>query len=190
MRYIRYGMATILVAGMASLAYARGPAPSATPASPELTTGYAPAAQQDEPKANKTQEAKPPRADKPMAHPMHQEKANKNQQKKEEKRDKAQSKEEQKDHKAAGKNARIPDKDLKAHFGHQHRFAAKQVITTRTIVPNQTRFVYSGYTFVFLEPWPVGWGWDDDVYIDYINGGYYLLDPFHPGVQVGLSIGF
>jgi hypothetical protein len=36
----------------------------------------------------------------------------------------------------------------------------------------------------------VGWGWDDDVYIDYIDGGYYLLDPFHPGVQVGLSIGF
>jgi len=184
-------MAAILVAGMASMAWARVPAPNAAPTSTDEMTGYAaaPAAQQDEAKPKEQPAARPPRAEKPMAHPK-QEKADKNQQKENKKRDKAQSKEEQKDHKAAGKNARIPDKDLKAHFGHQHRFAAKQVITTRTIVPNQTRFVYSGYTFVFLEPWPVGWGFDDDVYIDYIDGGYFLLDPFHPGVQVGLSIGF
>jgi YD repeat-containing protein len=23
-----------------------------------------------------------------------------------------------------------------------------------TIVPNQTQFVYAGYTFIFLDPWP------------------------------------
>jgi len=123
-----------------------------------------------------------------MEHPR-QDKADKNQQKKEMKQDKAQSKEQQKDHKqAAGKNARIPDKDLKAHFGQSHKFAVKRVITTTRIVPNQTRFVYTGYTFIFVDPWPIGWGFDDDVYIDYVDGGYFMFDPFHPGMQVALMI--
>jgi hypothetical protein len=190
MRYIRYGMATILVAGTASLAWARVPAPAA-PASGELMAAYTPAAQQDETKP-KEPAARPPKAQQPMEHPR-QDKADKNQQKKEMKQDKemkqnkAQSKEEQKDHKLA-EGKKIPDKDLKAHFGQSHKFAVKQVITTTRIVPNQTRFVYSGYSFVFVDPWPMGWGFDDDCYIDYVDGGYYIFDPFHPGIRVALMI--
>jgi hypothetical protein len=83
---------------------------------------------------------------------------------------------------------RIPDKDFKAHFGQAHKFSARQVVTTTTIVPNQTRFVYTGYTFVFADPWPAGWSVDDDCYIDYIDGEYYFLDLAHPGVQIELTI--
>jgi len=174
---------------MASMAYARVPAPNAAATSADGITGYAaaPAAQQDEPKPKQPPAAKPPRAQRPMAHP-NQEKMDKDQQK-DKKQDKAQAKEEQKDHKQGeGKNARIPDKDLKAHFGQSHKFAVKQVITTRTIIPNQTRFVYTGYTFVFVDPWPMGWGFDDDCYIDYVDGGYYIFNPMHPGMRVTLMI--
>jgi type IV secretory pathway VirB10-like protein len=89
-------------------------------------------------------------------------------------------------HQANG--GRIPDKDFKAHFGQEHKFSVKQVVTTTTIVPNQTRFVYTGYTFVFADPWPAGWAMDDDCYIDYVDGAYFLLDPEHPGVQIALTI--
>jgi len=182
-------MATILVAGMASMAYARVPAPSATPTSADLMAGYSPAAQQEEAKPKQEPAAKPPRAEKPMAHPMHQDNADKHEQKQDKKQDRAQAKEAQKDHnKAEGKNGRIPDKDLKAHFGQSHKFAVKQVITTTRIVPNQTRFVYSGYSFIFVDPWPMGWGFDDDCYIDFVDGGYYIFDPMHPGMRVTLMI--
>jgi hypothetical protein len=189
MKSIRYGMATLLVAGMASLAWAGVPAPNPAPNSADGMTGYTPAAQQDE---TKPKQEPAPKAQQPMEHPR-QDKADKNQQKKEMKQDKemkqnkAQSKEEQKDHKLA-EGKKIPDKDLKAHFGQSHKFAVKQVITTTRIVPNQTRFVYSGYSFVFVDPWPMGWGFDDDCYIDYVDGGYYIFDPFHPGIRVALMI--
>jgi hypothetical protein len=200
MRYFNYGMATLLAAGMATLASAGAPAPGAVRTSGDLIAAYvaAPAAQQDQAKPKEAPAAKPPRAEKPMSQPKHQDKTLKDQKKdksdkadmkNDRKMDKEQSKDAQKDHNhASGKNARIPDKDLKAHFGQQHKFAVKQVITTRTIVPNQTRFIYSGYTFVFVDPWPMGWGFDDDCYIDYIDGGYFLFDPVHPGMRVTLLI--
>mgnify|MGYP001553523069 CR=1 FL=1 len=190
MRSIRYGLTTLLIAGLASLTYARVPAPAAASPSGNLLVGpnaaSAPYPGQEKPKA----EAKPAQAPKPAMHPQKEQKVDKKQQKAEKKQDKKQAKEARKDHKQQAGAKRIPDRVYKAHFGQQHRFAARKVITTRTIVPNQTRFAYSGYTFIFLQPWPMGWGWDDDVYIDYMGDGYYLMDPMHPGIQVGLSIGF
>ena len=40
-----------------------------------------------------------------------------------------------------------------------------------------------------LDPWPVGWLYTDNVYVDYINGGYFLCDPIHPGVNISINIG-
>lgn len=87
-----------------------------------------------------------------------------------------------------GGGRRVADKDLKAHFGQEHKFSARQVVTTTTIVPNQTRFVYTGYTFVFADPWPTGWAVDDDCYIDYVDGEYYFIDLDHPGARIELTI--
>lgn len=88
----------------------------------------------------------------------------------------------------ANSGRQVPDKDLKAHFGQEHRFNAKQVVTTTRIVPNQTQFVYTGYTFVFADPWPEAWAMDDDCYIDYVDGEYFLFDVNHPGVRIALTI--
>ncbi len=87
-----------------------------------------------------------------------------------------------------GKSAHIPDPQFKAHFGKQHTFAVNRVVTTTTIVPNQTQFVYSGYTFTFLDPWPADWLFADDCYIDYVDDEYFLFDVFHPGIRVALFV--
>ena len=153
----------------------------------------APAAQEPEQKPPKeTPKAKPPKAEKQDAAPMQQEKGVKEQQKKAHEQSKQESKEPKqlggKNEQPAARSARIPDRDFKAHFGKPHTFKAQQVIATTEIVPNQTRFVYVGYTFVFVDPWPSDWLLTDDCYIDYVDGEYFLLDPFHPGIQVALLV--
>lgn len=90
--------------------------------------------------------------------------------------------------KPAGKSAHIPDPQFKANFGKQHRFAVNRVVTTTTIVPNQTQFVYAGYTFIFLDPWPADWLFTDECYIDYVDDEYFLFDVFHPGIRVALFV--
>jgi type IV secretory pathway VirB10-like protein len=87
-----------------------------------------------------------------------------------------------------GSSRQVSDSDRKAHFGQEHRFSVKQVVTTTRIVPNQTRFVYTGYTFVIADPWPDDWAMDDDCYIDYVDGEYFLFDATHPGVRIALTI--
>jgi hypothetical protein len=88
----------------------------------------------------------------------------------------------------SGRTARIPDSQFKAKFGHQHSFAVNRVVTETTIVPRQTQFVYGGYTFVFLDPWPAAWMFTDDCYIDYVDDQYFLFDPLHPEIRVALLI--
>ena len=88
----------------------------------------------------------------------------------------------------SGKGGHIPDAKFKASFGRQHRFAVNRVITTTTIVPQQTQFVYSGVTFVFVDSWPTGWAFSDECYIDYVDDEYFLFDELHPGVQIALLV--
>ena len=87
-----------------------------------------------------------------------------------------------------GKSAHIPDTQFKAKFGHQHSFTVNRVVTQTTVVPNQTQFVYGGYTFVFLDPWPAAWVFTDDCYIDYVDDQYFLFDPVHPEIRVSLLV--
>jgi hypothetical protein len=88
----------------------------------------------------------------------------------------------------AGKSAHIPDPKFKANFGKQHTFTVNRVITTNTVVPNQTRFVFAGYTFIFLDPWPADWLFTDKCYVDSVEDEYFLFDPLHPGVRVALFV--
>jgi hypothetical protein len=88
----------------------------------------------------------------------------------------------------AGKSAHIPDPQFRANFGRQHTFAVNRVITTTTIVPNQTQFVFAGYTFVFLDPWPADWLFTDECYIDYVEDEYFLFNPLHPGIRIALFV--
>jgi len=88
----------------------------------------------------------------------------------------------------AKQGKRIPDDKFRASFGQQHKVKVTQVIHETRIVPGQTQFVYSGYTFVFVDPWPAEWAFSDDCYIDYVNDEYVLVNPFHPGFYVALTV--
>ena len=81
---------------------------------------------------------------------------------------------------AENRGGRIPEDHFRAHFGREHTF----VINRPVIVESRPRFQYSGYWFEIVEPWPAGWAYTDDCYIDYIDDTYYLFDPLHPGVRL------
>jgi hypothetical protein len=47
---------------------------------------------------------------------------------------------------------------------------------------------YGGYSFQLVTAWPVDWGFDDDVYVDYVDDGYYLFDLLHPGIRIAVIV--
>jgi outer membrane biosynthesis protein TonB len=84
-----------------------------------------------------------------------------------------------------GSHGRIPDDRFRASFGREHRFH----VNRSDFQGGSRRFQYGGFWFNVLDPWPVGWLYTDDVYVDYINGGYFLCNPVHPGVYISIRIG-
>jgi len=91
---------------------------------------------------------------------------------------------EQQAQRASADNHRIPDDRFRANFGREHVF----VINRPVIIEGQPRFQYGGYWFGFSQPWPVGWLYTDNVYVDYVDGGYFLYNPFHPGIRVVIIV--
>jgi outer membrane biosynthesis protein TonB len=85
---------------------------------------------------------------------------------------------------SARSESRIPDARFRSNFGREHAFR----IGSPTLVGGYSRFQYGGYWFGFVQPWPDGWYYTDDVYVDYIDGGYYLCNPDYPGAQVAISV--
>lgn len=87
----------------------------------------------------------------------------------------------------AGQHAehgRIPQDRFQANFGREHVF----VINRPVIIEGQPRFQYGGYWFGFGELWPTGWSYGDNVYVDYVDGGYYLYNPVHPGIRIVVNV--
>jgi hypothetical protein len=70
------------------------------------------------------------------------------------------------------------------YFGPAHRFT----IVTPVIVAGRPRFQYGGYWFVIGRPLPPGWYYTDEVYVDYMDGGYYMVSPVHPGIRISIDI--
>jgi len=96
-----------------------------------------------------------------------------------------QMKQDQDAHRAAGNGGgRIPDDKFRSHFGRDHHFR----VSRPTVVSGQPRFVYGGYSFIMVDPWPVGWDYADDCYIDYVDGEYLLFDLAHPGVSIVVNV--
>jgi hypothetical protein len=81
-----------------------------------------------------------------------------------------------------GAHGRISEAHYSASFGSGHSFHVNRGDYDRH------RFAYGGYNFGFGAPWPVGWGYDDDVYVIYTDGGYYMYDRFHPGLRLSINI--
>jgi outer membrane biosynthesis protein TonB len=85
---------------------------------------------------------------------------------------------------SARSSSRIPDARFRSNFGRGHEFR----IGSPRMVDGYSRFQYGGYWFGFVQPWPNNWYYTDDVYIDYIDGGYYLCNPSYPGDQIAVSV--
>jgi outer membrane biosynthesis protein TonB len=82
-------------------------------------------------------------------------------------------------------HGRIPDDRFRASFGRGHTFH----VNRSDFAGGSRRFEYGGFWFAMVNPWPDGWLYTDNVYVDYINGGYFLCDPFHPGVYLSITVG-
>ncbi|MBZ5521811.1 MAG: hypothetical protein LAP21_06180 [Acidobacteriia bacterium] len=54
------------------------------------------------------------------------------------------------------------------------------------------RFQYGGFWFSVVDPCPEYWSrtWyeTDDVYVDYVNDGYYMYNRRHPGVAIAINV--
>jgi hypothetical protein len=81
-------------------------------------------------------------------------------------------------------SGRIPDDRFHSNFGREHEFR----IGTPVMVGGYSRFQYGGYWFGFVQPWPVGWYYTDNVYVDYVDGGYYMYNPYYPGTRFAISV--
>jgi len=79
-------------------------------------------------------------------------------------------------------HGRISDARYASNFGSGHSFHVD-----RGEYDNR-RFAYGGYSFGFIDPWPIGWGYSDDVYVVYADGGYYMYDRVHPGLRISVNI--
>lgn len=79
----------------------------------------------------------------------------------------------------------IPEDRFRASFGRGHTFH----VNRSEFANGSRRFQYGGYWFTAVDPWPVGWLYTDNVYVDYLNGGYFLCNPVHPGVYISVNIG-
>ncbi len=85
---------------------------------------------------------------------------------------------------------RIPDARYSGYFGSEHGFR----IYGRPflVVGGFPRFQYRGYWFSLVDPWPQYWSNDwydtDEVYVSYIDNGYYLFDRSHPEAGIAIKI--
>ena len=81
---------------------------------------------------------------------------------------------------AGNRNARrIPDEISAIASDATHAFRVSR--------RDDRRFNYGGYWFVYNEPWPAEWSYDDDVYVDDIDGDYYLIDRYTREFAFSLS---
>jgi hypothetical protein len=81
-------------------------------------------------------------------------------------------------------SGRIPDDRFHANFGRGHDFHMGNPV----LVGGYSRFQYGGFWFGFVQPWPADWYYTDDVYIDYVDGGYYMYNPYYPGARFSISV--
>jgi hypothetical protein len=78
---------------------------------------------------------------------------------------------------SGGRGQRIPTEKFQASFGREHHFRVQHLDARH-------RFQYGGYWFEVAQPWPAGWSYDDDCYIEDDGGAYYLVDLIHPDIHI------
>lgn len=79
-------------------------------------------------------------------------------------------------------HGRISEGRYHRNFGNQHQFRVKK----RDY--RHRRFSYGNYNWTFLDPWPFDWSYNDDVYVDYEDGGYWLYNTQHGDSRISITI--
>ena len=87
---------------------------------------------------------------------------------------------------------RIPDDRYRGYFGPSHGFRINAL--PFLVVGGYPRFQYEGYWISAVDPWPSSWGDDwydnDDVYVSYVDNGYYMYNRSYPGQGIAINITF
>lgn len=85
---------------------------------------------------------------------------------------------------------RVPDYRYRGYFGPDHGFRIHGL--PFLVVGGYPRFQYQGYWLSPVDPWPTYWGsnWydTDDVYVTYVDNGYYMYNRRYPTVGIAISI--
>jgi hypothetical protein len=87
---------------------------------------------------------------------------------------------------------RIPTSRYQQQFGPGHGF--RMFNFPFLVMEGFPRFQYGGLWFSVLDPWPEYWSdsWfgEDDLYIEFFGGGYYLRNRRHPHDRLALTVIF
>lgn len=85
---------------------------------------------------------------------------------------------------------RIPDDRFRGYFGPDHGFRIYGL--PFMVYRGYPRFQYGGYWITAVDPWPEYWGNDwydnDEVYVAYLDDGYYLYNRRYPTVGISIRI--
>jgi hypothetical protein len=85
---------------------------------------------------------------------------------------------------------RIPDDRYRGYFGQDHWFRIYSYPVE--VYGGYPRFQYGGFWFGLIDPWPEYWSDDwyqnDDVYIVYLEDGYYLYNRRHPRDRIAITV--
>lgn len=85
---------------------------------------------------------------------------------------------------------RIPDARYHGFFGPSHGFRLFHF--PLIVIGGFPRFQFNGLWFSVMDPWPEYWAetWygDDDLYIEFWAGGYYLFNRRHPMDRIAITV--
>ncbi len=85
---------------------------------------------------------------------------------------------------------RIPQARFDGYFGPGHDFRMSRF--SLVIYGGHPRFYCNGFWFSMLDPWPETWSSDwynnDNVYINYTDGGYYMYNQNYPGIGIAVNV--